>query len=451
LTTFSKLFGIEEISSLEITSRFFKNEIFDKEKKFKYAKLNLVFKGENINLKGMVKPRGNNRWRDCKIPPLKLRSSKGYFNDVKLYLVCNDSKKELLREYFAYKFLNILGVESFSVKLFPLKLIDEKKGPVYSGHAFILGPVKRFAKRKNLIRYKKLDYSLGLDENLLFGPTKLVPFENYMKAVLMNSLIKNRDWKLYSNTYLFRDKLKNLIIVPYDFDYSGMVLDKMNGKNYISGDWYAKTFYYHPKFLEILPNLGAFGYDKESFKREFIKLSKNFLTREKEIRNFYKVFRSKYSFDENLNVKKIIDHNFHQLKLAVRKDFEFLNIKSLLSELDSKDYFTRVGVVYLLGKLRVLWAVPHLIKKYSRKTPKEFQKMVHLALSEIGGRKACKFLFAERMNIDPKIYPIIFNNLRNDYNDYAGKLFNYFYTNEKSPASFKQAILYTQRINEKKN
>ncbi len=182
--------------------------------------------------------RGNSR-RDtvvCKFPPLRI-----VFNEkpadgalfkgqkrLKLVTHCRKSRnyqQYYLLEYAAYKFLNVLTPQSLRVRLANIDYIEADSGKLlYSRTGFFIEDADDAAKRNGV---KEIDVPgvtvAQLDTNAA------------ARFALFQYMIGNLDWSMYSslagddcchNAKLIGDRsipLNNLVPVPYDFDYSGIV------------------------------------------------------------------------------------------------------------------------------------------------------------------------------------------------------------------------------------
>jgi hypothetical protein len=181
----------------------------------------------NITEQIRVEARGNVRRQICYMPPMKMN----FHNDtspalhklgsLKLVTPCFSNEVHdqlLLKEYLIYKMYNLLTEKSFRVRLLNITYTDsdENKRP-YTQYAFLIEDTKELAKRTNCKDLKGLKlYSQGADRDQM----TLVALFEYM--------IGNTDWGVSSghNVILIRsatDSTKRPFVVPYDFDYSGLV------------------------------------------------------------------------------------------------------------------------------------------------------------------------------------------------------------------------------------
>lgn len=171
--------------------------------------------------------RGHFRKDFCYIPPLKIIFKKDStspltkLGSLKLVSECRTPEindQYLLKEYLIYKIYNLLTDLSFRVRLSNVSLVDisEKKKTIEE-HAFFLEDIKEVAKRNNCTSWKK---------------RKIDPRETDRKQMTMVAIfeymIGNTDWGVSANhnTELIipkSDTIKRPYVVPYDFDFSGMV------------------------------------------------------------------------------------------------------------------------------------------------------------------------------------------------------------------------------------
>lgn len=184
--------------------------------------------GEETEFELKVKPRGVFRRYNCDIPPLRFNFSKkelealgleGEYDKLKLVAPCFDdpeSEQQLLKEYWAYKFYNVLTPASFQVHLVKITYINtgvEK----YQKEQWAF-----FIESKNEIAAR-----LGgsLVEQFGTTATNLEP-QSYQQTMMFNYMIGNQDWDLVANrniTLVQTEESSSLILIPYDFDYSVFV------------------------------------------------------------------------------------------------------------------------------------------------------------------------------------------------------------------------------------
>ncbi len=213
--------------SLSFDIKYFKKNKSDDE--YQDAILTYSLNGNNyVTNKLKVKPRGEFRRTFCSFPPLLLNfrmtdSIKGEFygiNKLKMVPHCKPGFEDyILREYLIYKLYNVLTDNSFRVRLLRVNYINTgKKIKPIKEFGFVIEPVKLLEKRTNTIE---------LDLNNL--TQKNIKPEMMDRMAIFNYMIGNTDWsvpkrhnvKIFSQINSERPDLG--MIVPYDFDYTGLV------------------------------------------------------------------------------------------------------------------------------------------------------------------------------------------------------------------------------------
>lgn len=184
---------------------------------------------DNTKIDGpiVLEIRGHSRKDICFVPPLKVSFKKKKdkvlepLGSLKLVSQCKTSEvyqQYLISEFLIYKMYNLLTEKSFRVRLLNLNLIDStgKKKPI-NEYAFLMEDEKNLAKRNNCIDFKRahVDYRQADRKQMT-----LVAIFEYM--------IGNTDWGVTVNHNIRlllpkNDSSKLPYVVPYDFDYSGLV------------------------------------------------------------------------------------------------------------------------------------------------------------------------------------------------------------------------------------
>ena len=220
-----KLFSSNEV--LAITIKTDMKGLLKMSKEDKYQKANLYVDGQKLKIR--IRPRGNNRFETCSFPPITLNFKKTEFPDstytqlTKLKLV-NTCKLQLsyeqfiLREYLVYRVFNLLSDYSFKVRLLKIEYIDseDKMKPIIR-YGFVIEDADFLAKRFNgfVLKSKGLaDKATNLDQIVLLS--------------LFEYMIGNFDWQVSAQQNLKLIKLFDInepapYVIPYDFDYSGLV------------------------------------------------------------------------------------------------------------------------------------------------------------------------------------------------------------------------------------
>lgn len=176
-----------------------------------------------------IKARGEFRRNHCFFSPFwmnikETNITEEYFydiNKIKVVTHCKDSKQYnnyLIKEYLAYKILNILTDYSFKVRLLNIKYIDTgRKNKVNNQMAFMIEPEELLAERLNCypLKMDKVRYS----HTDSFITTTMSIFQ-YMIGNTDYSVAGRHNVKLLVS----KDHKKPWIIpIPYDFDFSGLV------------------------------------------------------------------------------------------------------------------------------------------------------------------------------------------------------------------------------------
>jgi hypothetical protein len=199
---------------------------------------------DSINKDIRLKSRGEFRNGYCDFPPISLNfkksspkesdavqpgekpvgktkdSNSNEIGKIKLVTHCKYGNEEyLFKEYLIYKLFNVLSDSSFRVKLLNIEYINtSKKSKPIRTYGFIIEPVDFLAKRLN-----------SVDVNSTTLTQKNIIPEMMDRLAIFNYMIGNTDWSvpnLHNCKVLSSLSLGNAslgLIVPYDFDYSGLV------------------------------------------------------------------------------------------------------------------------------------------------------------------------------------------------------------------------------------
>ena len=128
----------------------------------------------------------------------------------------------VLKEYIAYRILNILTDQSFRVRLLRVKYIESESGEIVDhNYAFLIEHDRQLAKRIGL----KVDDSESTTVSAIDGPhTNLVSVFQYMIGNTDFSPIKGMPGEpCCHNAVLFGDENGPMLSIPYDFDMTGIV------------------------------------------------------------------------------------------------------------------------------------------------------------------------------------------------------------------------------------
>ena len=190
-----------------------------------------VFKFEpskdvTMTLPVKVKCRGRYRRMKCEFPPLKLKFKKddlaahklNEFNEIKLVTHCMGEKERsrdlILRECLGYNLFNILSPNSLRAQLVKVDYINTKGRPKkIKGWGILIEDSDELAYRMKGSKYQRMGV-----------PLDSFNVQQEQITALFNFMIGNTDWSrvMARNIELINTE-EGIKIVPYDFDFSGMV------------------------------------------------------------------------------------------------------------------------------------------------------------------------------------------------------------------------------------
>ncbi|MBK6929689.1 MAG: hypothetical protein IPH12_02080 [Saprospirales bacterium] len=188
-----------------------------------------IMQGDSVAYEQQVQiaARGNMRRKTCDFPPVKIRfyqdapadDSLADINQLKLVVSCRDRKEDdqlVLMENLAYRLYNLITEESFRVKSATIVFKTPDREKAYQeSMAFFIESEKEMATRLGGRPLKPRIISPKIMDSLAF--TRMSVFQ-YM--------IGNTDWGVYTRHNVkvvgFQTGRRPLV-VPYDFDYSGLV------------------------------------------------------------------------------------------------------------------------------------------------------------------------------------------------------------------------------------
>ena len=175
----------------------------------------------------LLEIRGHFRKDYCFVPPIRIifKSKKTSvmkpLGSLKLVSECKPSpidEQYLFKEFLVYKIYNLITDMSFRVRLLNLKFVDSagKRKPI-TEHAFLLEDTKDLADRNNCVEWKNGKLH-----------TEATDRKQMTTVALFEYMIGNTDWAVPANhnvklIVLKNDSLSRPYVVPYDFDYSGLV------------------------------------------------------------------------------------------------------------------------------------------------------------------------------------------------------------------------------------
>lgn len=184
--------------------------------------------GEIFQTALKIKARGRYRRKVCDFPPLKLKFDKqdlvedGYspnYTSFKLVTHCLDTdeeKQNVIREYLAYKLYNELTPLSYEVKLIEITYLDS------SGET---EPTVRFGFL--IENTKELSHRLGGEEIEKYNmDLSAMNTQDRQLFSMFQFMIGNTDWKtnmMHNIKIVQSDDGKEIKMIPYDFDFAGLV------------------------------------------------------------------------------------------------------------------------------------------------------------------------------------------------------------------------------------
>jgi hypothetical protein len=262
--------------------------------------------GEKINHKLKVKPRGKYRRKVCDFPPLKLNFSKEEllkqglhpkFDKLKLVTHCTDNQVEakdnVLREFLTYQMYNILADNSFRTQLVKIEYADiHNLSKPITRWGFLIEDKDEMASRLN----GELCDCRGLESDRIVK-------DQYNTMTMFQYMIGNEDWDLLSLrnvkvVQLSNASTANNIIVPYDFDFSGVVDAAYAKPNVELKHSSVKQRHFYGNFANA---------------SELEVVSNHFLTKRKEILQLVRKFR-RLNADAKIDIEVYLEEFFYTLK-----------------------------------------------------------------------------------------------------------------------------------------
>jgi len=182
--------------------------------------------GNAIQLKIGVQNRGEQRKEICQYPSIKINlppetiEQLGLENEATYKLVCqcvgNKAYEQIvLKEYLAYKIYNILTDTSFNVHLFKINHHQTGEAESDERYGFIIETEASIARRLN-------SSTVGKTEKV----KQPVKKETLTRLSFFQYCIGNTDWSLIPRenikVFIPNDRPES-ILIPYDFDFAGLV------------------------------------------------------------------------------------------------------------------------------------------------------------------------------------------------------------------------------------
>ena len=175
-----------------------------------------------------IRSRGEFRREYCDFPPIRLNLRKkeppddefGGMDKIKMVTHCKAGGSDyVLREYLVYKLYSVLTDVSFKVRLLRMHYINTRNPnrPIIE-YAFLIEPDELLAERT-----KSLEVASPRLSQKFMKPDVMD------RVAIFNYMIGNYDWsvpRMHNLVVLSQPKSKEPhlgLLVPYDFDYSGIV------------------------------------------------------------------------------------------------------------------------------------------------------------------------------------------------------------------------------------
>lgn len=159
----------------------------------------------------------------CVFPPVRFKFSKKktypepFANQGKIKVVTHcQEEEEILKEYYLYKAYNLLTPKSFRVRLAKILYVDTSgKEPTVEKFAFLIESEEEMAMRNG---------ESPIDEEVTIKPED-VDQEQLVITHLFNYMIANKDFEVEArqNLKIITNGSDKPIVVPYDFDWAGIV------------------------------------------------------------------------------------------------------------------------------------------------------------------------------------------------------------------------------------
>jgi len=185
--------------------------------------------GDSVRLDVQLRTRGHFRLKICQYPPLKVVFDKAQAahtifahtgSSLKLTVQCRGGRtyaNYLLEESLIYRVYNLLTERSFRARLARVTYADAKdKHPPEMRYAFFVEDDDRMARRN---KAPEVLEQKGMSQN------DVDPEQMGLLAVFQY-MIGNTDWAVSAlhNIVLIRDSTGVVYPVPYDFDWSGVIM-----------------------------------------------------------------------------------------------------------------------------------------------------------------------------------------------------------------------------------
>lgn len=173
-----------------------------------------------------VQPKGKYRRKTAEVPPMKIKFPKktlreqglDTLNEVRLVFPCFDSEKGdrlIIKEYLTYRMFERLTSNCVRARLVRVTLRDNHvEASSKKMFGLLVEDNEETAARLNGIQVEQ--YGIPYDSMVT---------EQAALAAVFQYMIGNTDWDvpMMRNVRLIRPKDSRILVVPYDFDFSGFV------------------------------------------------------------------------------------------------------------------------------------------------------------------------------------------------------------------------------------
>src|SRR5512141_782165 len=182
--------------------------------------------GKAVVIPVKLRTRGIWRLKNCEFPPVRLNFNRDNvkgtvfagLNKPKLVSYCRDDdtyEQYIIQEYQAYRIYGMLTNASHKARLLHITYTDSAAGKVQATRiAILLEEPEELASR----------FGTTLMKEKGAGPEFMEPFHNALLG-MFQYMIGNTDWSIFAlhNIELLAQPDGNVIPVPMDFDFSGIV------------------------------------------------------------------------------------------------------------------------------------------------------------------------------------------------------------------------------------
>ena len=180
-----------------------------------------------------IRARGHLRHEICVVPPLLVNFKKSDVKDtlfhkqdkLKLVVHCGDSiryEQALVREYLAYRILNLITPVSFQARLLRVRYVDnEGKRKDQVRYAYFMEHKNRLGKRIDAKDLKIAATAVALLQPDHLNLTSI--FQYFIGNTDFSPVAPSPYDECCHNYDLFKNDSELLVAIPYDFDQSGFI------------------------------------------------------------------------------------------------------------------------------------------------------------------------------------------------------------------------------------